>query len=1194
MAYNVLIVIDGAFTFDVPASTADFTLTTLVDTLVGAGHTVTKANRNIDGTATMGFDSFHFDASPTPLLAFDMIWLIGDAGRNDAMPSSTETSSQPLPETELVEIANYMKQGGGLFAVGDHDSLGSVMSGQLPRVRAMRSWYGVSDTFARRSDVEPAGTDGHNWIGQGLLPVNFPQLTLTTEGRADTVQISSKSTYPNDFNGVAYVWFENQSDSTPQPIVPTTSPAHPILRTNGQDIVIYPDHMHEGNTLGFVAGYNYTTTLSFNGASFEEFPLIEGVRELPNVIANGQSIAHASRDATGSTVDANLAGTSSVNTLSVYDGRNAGVGRIVTGSTFHHYIDINLTGASDITGPSVVALAGTDAQKGHGFNDAPANLSAITTVYLNIVEWLARPPAVLQLILERSTFSQDEATANATFGHAILVTVDGLKPDQFPGGGITSLAQAAFQTGWAPHIVPSNPAGISITPVSVDSDDPNLPARLQRFTFTYQVTFTDVTAAFGFAGASSELGVTATLISPDVVAPLTDSADIELIKSANPFMLDLDNGNTTTWLSSDVRVFPVVAGASKLGASLPANASRSDALMFLENVLSSITIADFVGLTGDEEGSALSPFPTTTAMPAKNVYNFALARVRLGTHLMPADNVRVFFRIVPAPTTAALTYQEVANAPVGSYMQTAGANPIALPGIDSTGTQWLSFPCFAATRMSPPSSQTDPDNVKTMLANPGGEISYFYGALIDNNLDDPYLTQTPVSGGAAVSLPTLLMGEHQCLVAEVVYGGAPIPDGANPATSDKLSQRNLAFSPIANPGLDASRVAPHTFEIEATPYAGTTPRPDELLLEWTNEPPARTSVDIFIPTWNAQEVIDLADRLYARHEITRVDAHTVSVPGGGTRYIPIPRSDRRQTGVISAAFPLGVVKGQRFDLSVRQVTSRSRAIAFESPKVQKISQEEAAALIKRLGGDHTAKGKSSKAPRGVFDLGGHKTLITDLSVVDDYGDHALIVDQIPPARLAAARKAAGAWRETIGAFRLAVPVSTKADLLPHHLRLLSVLRWRAEHLPPRGRWNAAFLRYLELIAAKVLALGGAPYAVPATPNGTWPGLWGGPGHGTGGGTGGGAPGGGGHPHPPGGPEAIITGGKISGLHYDSFGDFEGFALQTETGAHHRFFSHESRIERLAREAWLERYWVTVRTRETDPLRVRELTFGRPS
>ena len=61
-----------------------------------------------------------------------------------------------------------------------------------------------------------------------------------------------------------------------------------------------------------------------------------------------------------------------VNTLSIYDGRNAGVGRIVTGSTFHHYIDINLIGD---TGVIVMATCVDESRQRRGegprLNDNP-------------------------------------------------------------------------------------------------------------------------------------------------------------------------------------------------------------------------------------------------------------------------------------------------------------------------------------------------------------------------------------------------------------------------------------------------------------------------------------------------------------------------------------------------------------------------------------------------------------------------------------------------------------------------------------------------------------------------------------------------------------------------------------------------------------------------------------------------------
>jgi hypothetical protein len=1168
---KVLIVLDDDFRFAEPAATADFTFTTFVAALTGAGMQVTKAHLATDATADI--QNFSFKTSVN-LLDFDMMWLMGRAGRNAL--DSTGSSDPFLAADERQAIARFMAAGGGVFATGDHDSIGSVMCGNLPRVRAMRSWYGVNDA----TSPMPAG-----------FPRNFPVITA---GRADTTQRNPGGDYGGDST---FAWFENQSDIVPQPITPTSSPAHPILRSNGADVVIYPDHMHEGNTQGVVGGYDYTQSLAINGESFPEFPLVAGNREMPNVIATGQTTGRASKEVNGGGFVGNDSAASApktVNSLSVYDGRVAGVGRIVTGSTFHHYIDINLTGDSSVNTAQLSAKVGPNAEKGHGYNDAPATLATINQVYVNITNWLSRPRPVITLILERSTFSQDEATAQPDFAGAILITVDGLKPSQFPAGGITSLVPGAFQVAWAPTITPALPNGISITPSRVDSDDPTLPDRLQRFTFTYTVTLGN--SAFAFGPPFEPIGIDASLTSAASSTPLTDRAWIELVKAANPFELDLANNNQTPWLSSDLRVFPVVAdGQMHHGQTVPDNANRDQALQYLHDVVGAMTTGQFEGLETTEPGSALSPFAQTTASH-KPVYNFAIARVRLAHAAAPA-NVRVSFRIVPAPTTASLTYHEATpGVPTGTYKQTAASDPIALPGTDASNTEWVSFPCFAHSRISPPENQIDPANL-TSMGPAGTEISTFYGALVDNNLDDPYLAPTPM-GGTPVSLSTFLMGEHQCLVSQIMYFGAPIPDGAQPATSDKLAQRNLAFSSIANPGLDASRMAMHTFEIEAAPNPITAEfPPNELLLDWRRGPPVGTEVRIFIPDWDADAVVGLADRFYPRHEIRKVDARTVGVPGGGARYIPVPRTAKRHTGVIEANFPLGVKRGQRFDLAVRQIANRGREPKEPPPRVRNITKEEAAKLIAELKLPAVAGKDRGKAelPLGAFDLGGNRVLITDLRVVDAAGDHALIVQHPDPAEVAAARQDSGYWRETIGAFQIGIPVSTKQDMLAHHLRLLSVLRWRAEWLRPHSRWYAAFIRYVELMAAKVRALGGDPWAVAPTPDGNvgLPGKGGGDCHG--------------FPDPfdPGSDDGLgdTNGfdtdpaeskswvGKVSGLLYDHFGDFEGFSLEGHDGGSQRFFSRELAIRDLARTAWTERLVVRVLTVSANNRRVRHLLIG---
>jgi hypothetical protein len=275
----------------------------------------------------------------------------------------------------------------------------------------------------------------------------------------------------------------------------------------------------------------------------------------------------------------------------------------------------------------------------------------------------------------------------------------------------------------------------------------------------------------------------------------------------------------------------------------------------------------------------------------------------------------------------------------------------------------------------------------------------------------------------------------------------------------------------------ASRAAFHTFEIEATPrpILETVPA-DELLLEWSPGIPADSFARIHIPSWKAEDVVSLADRLYPRHEIRVVDAHTIEIPGGGVRYVPIPRSLHRQTGVLTVDLPLGIKKGQRFDLSVRQITNRGRNVQWPAPKIEQISLLEAGRLLNT----------TEILKRGVFDLGDNRSLVTDLSVFDDEGEHALLIAHPDPKLVAKAQADARMWRETIGAFQLGIPVSTRRDMLLDHLRLFSLMSWRLAKMSRKSRWHATMQHYVAQLADKVQALGGNTWEVPATPDGAIP------------------------------------------------------------------------------------------------------------
>src|SRR5438128_2477678 len=145
MPTRVLIVIEKDFRFsDDLTGEPDFTFDTLVTALTGVGMLVTKAHRITSGEtdATADIPDFHF--STTNLLDFDVIWLIGRDGRNST--TSSGSSGPLLTGGEMNPLAQFMEAGGGVFATGDHDSIGAPMCANIPRVRVMRSWFGQNDS----------------------------------------------------------------------------------------------------------------------------------------------------------------------------------------------------------------------------------------------------------------------------------------------------------------------------------------------------------------------------------------------------------------------------------------------------------------------------------------------------------------------------------------------------------------------------------------------------------------------------------------------------------------------------------------------------------------------------------------------------------------------------------------------------------------------------------------------------------------------------------------------------------------------------------------------------------------------------------------------------------------------------------------------------------------------------------------
>jgi hypothetical protein len=69
-------------------------------------------------------------------------------------------------------------------------------------------------------------------------------------------------------------------------------------------------------------------------------------------------------------------------------------------------------------------------------------------------------------------------------------------------------------------------------------------------------------------------------------------------------------------------------------------------------------------------------------------------------------------------------------------------------------------------------------------------------------------------------------------------------------------------------------------------------------------------------------------------------------------------------------------------------------------------------------------------------------------------------------------------------------------------------------------------------------------------------------------------------------------GKITGLIFDQFGDFEGFILDTGEGER-RYFSRETEIRTLAERVWAERLRIVVVADCDHPARPRTIIIREP-
>lgn len=349
---RILIVVDAGISLDPGADAfgVERVIRLLRDSAVGCTHFHVDVAMHSTASFTIvdnplgtsaKYVGFRFDSAlpngSRVIDGYDQIWCFGASG-----PATQDA--------ELATLVTWMNNGGGLFATGDHFTLGEGLCSRMPRIGTMRAWT----------------------VPQGVPP----------GGGVDRID-TNRPFNAAEIAGTEEIEFSRQGDSLPQAIDWVTwlshmhypwrihRRPHPVLcHPTFGPIDVMPDHPHEGVVFDHVAQpdvglapITLNNTYNFNGVTGEEYPTANGVRPLPMVIAHGRTLAdpplwHEKGDSPAKRFAM----------ISVYDGHRAGLGRVATDSTWHHWMNINIT--------NLEATGG-------------ANWEKIKRYYLNLALWLS-------------------------------------------------------------------------------------------------------------------------------------------------------------------------------------------------------------------------------------------------------------------------------------------------------------------------------------------------------------------------------------------------------------------------------------------------------------------------------------------------------------------------------------------------------------------------------------------------------------------------------------------------------------------------------------------------------------------------------------------------------------------------------------------------------------------------------------
>lgn len=750
------------------------------------------------------------------------------------------------------------------------------------------------------------------------------------------------------------------------------------------------------------------------------------------------------------------------------------------------------------------------------------------------------------IALQKSTYSKDEVALNGNFAPAFWLEVSGFSNAELNLNNTSDLSNnpnptptfsVTIDASLNPTLTSAQISSISsqlasITwakfgPAPIVPTDPSLESNGQTFFYPYTVTFPN-TSIFDALNPnqSAVLTINASLTVGQITR--TDSANIELTAGEDPYFEDLNPAAPSaypSWLSFDLRFFKVAvanssgATASRFNAKMTNNAA--DAPTFIASVIGNLTTGkgsaggdSFDGLSEDEESTTIEYLPQDSS--GNYVFNFAVARVRLkgDTAGAQAKKVRVFFRLFNAQTTAS----NFDASTTYRYHSDGVLFGVTVPLLGVQNNEYVTVPCFATPRVNlhaPADMTTQPEdtpNAYTIDVDPGVEVDSFFGCWLDVN--QPHQKLFPLTPPAKL-------------------------DGPFTGTLYSLSEV-IAKAP------HQCLIAEIRYDDTPIPAGADSSNSDKLAqrnIGWIDGPNPGTSDSRRMP--HPFDVRATPSTVSSPDELLVFWGNT---PQGSTAYFYLP--------ALNANEIVGLANGL---YNVHQLTAAdAHTIACPVGGATLIpipngTARNAGLLTVELS---TAVRRGDLYRVNVLQLTQGRATIRPLPPPPPQPQIA-----VPPQRKVAAQQRATAektyhWRQMLGAFQIAMAIKPKSELLVPEEHLLAWLLWIKEKIPSTNRWYPVFNRYVWQISGRISGFGGDPGTIKPSPTGGL--VFPQPGEGKG------------EPE-----RGICFTGKVTGVAYDRFGDFEGFTLLTEWGELRRFRGREPRVEQLVRDAWAERTVITI-------------------